>query len=363
MSARAEVVSPDQLEGFPHPREAIEIIGQTGAEQAFLEAFRHARLHHAWLICGPQGIGKATLAYRIAMFMLGGGSDQLRGSEAGLTTDRSRSDAQLVSAGTHPNLMIVRRTWNEKSKQYSAFITIDGVRELQNFLGTTAGRGRWRVVIIDAADDLNANAANALLKMLEEPPAFCVFLLVSSRPGRLPVTIRSRCRKLRLEPLSPDDLQRALASVARQAGVALKGADDPVLLHELSAGSVRLALELAREGATDVYRDVGRLIDLLPRVDPQTTAGIAEKLAPRSADQDYDVFMHMLMTQMAKRIRLAAAGVGADKHALAQWAGLWETVSNMRHDAERLNLDRGLFVVDLMARIEGVARRAGGLLR
>jgi DNA polymerase-3 subunit delta' len=362
MTGAPETACPDRLEGFPLPREAGQLVGHEHAEAVFLDAFRQQRLHHAWLLSGPEGIGKATLAFRVAKFMLRSGG-VAGASASALPIDDTSVDVQLVATGNHPNLMVLRRNWNDKSKQFSAFITVDEVRELQHFLGTTAGKGRWRVVIVDTADDLNVNAANALLKMLEEPPAYCLFLLVSSQPGRLPVTIRSRCRRLRLEPLAVADLDRAVSAVAGQTGLALPPPEDLAVVYDLAAGSVRLALELIREGTAATFREVDRILDLLPRVDPQQTLALAERLGGRAADRDYTSFVQVLLAQIARRIRSRVLADGPGKRTLAQWAELWETVSQMRHDVDRLNLDRGNFIVDLFARIEDVAREAGGLGR
>src|SRR4029077_1816788 len=163
----------------------------------------------AWLIVGPEGIGKATLAYHFARMVL---------AEAGerQSIDREHPVFRKIAALSHPNLLVIRRAWNEKSKRYAQMIGVDEVRRLRAFLGTTAGEGSWRVVIVDRADELNQNAANALLKALEEPPPRTLFLLISDAEGRLPVTIRSRSRILRVAALGGEDLKKAVrAALAR----------------------------------------------------------------------------------------------------------------------------------------------------
>src|SRR5262249_9762931 len=157
-------------------------------------ALRSGRLHHAWLIVGPEGVGKATLAYRLAREVLSIGREGRSGADA--------SVFGRVAGLSHPNLLLLRRSYNDRTKRYSQWIGVDEVRRLRNFLGNTAGGQGWRVVVVDRADELNQNAANALLKALEEPPAKTVFFLVATAEGRIPVTIRSRCRTMRVDGLA-----------------------------------------------------------------------------------------------------------------------------------------------------------------
>ena len=159
----AALAEPDRLEGFSAPREVDRLFGHEAALAEFADALGSGRMHHAWLIVGPEGVGKATLAYHFARMVL---------AEAGerQSIDREHPVFRKVAALSHPNLLVIRRAWNEKSKRYAQMIGVDEVRRLRAFLGTTAGEGSWRVVIVDRADELNQNAANALLKALEEPP-------------------------------------------------------------------------------------------------------------------------------------------------------------------------------------------------
>ena len=195
------VEEPDRLEGFSSPREVDRLFGHDAARAEFGEALTSGRLHHAWLLVGPEGVGKATLAYHLAREVLA-----LREGDAApqapITADHPVF--RKVAALAHPNLLLIRRSWNDKTKRYSQWIGVDEVRRLRSFLGHSAGETGWRVVIVDRADDLNANAANALLKALEEPPLRTLFLLVATAEGRIPVTIRSRCRTLRVTALGAE---------------------------------------------------------------------------------------------------------------------------------------------------------------
>ena len=247
---------PDRVEGAPHPRETPHLIGQGAAERAFLDAYNAGRLHHGWLITGPRGVGKATLAWSIARFLLATPS----GDDGGLFGDApplpdsldipvDHPVARRILAGSDPGLYLVRR-WgagtSDKDREkafeegrFSQDIRVSEIRGLASFIHLSAAEGGRRVVIVDAADEMNTQAANALLKMLEEPPARTVLLLVSHQPSRLLPTIRSRCRELRLSPLNPQDMAQSLA----QAGV--DPGSDAGALAELSAGSV------GRGGAPD----------------------------------------------------------------------------------------------------------------
>ena len=199
----------DRIAGVPHPRDTDLLIGQEAAEQEFLTAFGSGRLHSAWMLTGPRGVGKATLAWRIARFLLadpGPAEEGLFGAPPPPTTldlDPEHPDARLVAAGAHPRLFVVRRQWDEKAKRLQTEITAEGIRKLKGFFQMSATDGGRRVVIIDSADEMNVTAANALLKELEEPPARTTLLLVTHQPSRLLPTIRSRCRVLRLRPLAP----------------------------------------------------------------------------------------------------------------------------------------------------------------
>ena len=244
MSISDDKINPDQLQGFLHPRQNIELFGHDNALDQFQLAYNGDKLHHAWLLLGKQGIGKATLAYRFAKYVLSSHKEKSAGS-TGLQIDPTNHHAQLVTSNSHPNLLVLRRAWNAKTKKFKPRISVDDVRELQRFLGNTAGMGKWRIVIIDRADDLNMNAANALLKMLEEPPDFCLFLLISSEPGKLPTTIRSRCQKMRLGALDEQCLKNAVSHNAKQSDTTLPQGEQLAEILKLADGSVRQALEFA----------------------------------------------------------------------------------------------------------------------
>ncbi|MEZ5828808.1 MAG: hypothetical protein R3D01_10740 [Hyphomicrobiales bacterium] len=205
--SRSAAVEPDRLDPFSSPREVDRVFGHEEAIGEFEAALKSGRMHHAWLLVGPEGIGKATLAYRFAREVLAQGGPSPNDIHADHPVFRK------VAGLSHPNLLLIRRSWIEKSKRYSQWIGVDEVRRLRAFLGHSAGEDGWRVVIVDRADESNQNAANALLKALEEPPPQTLFLLVSSAEGRLPVTIRSRARA------SPDGSWRGRPGAGGAGGV------------------------------------------------------------------------------------------------------------------------------------------------
>ncbi|MEZ5925053.1 MAG: DNA polymerase III subunit delta' [Hyphomicrobiaceae bacterium] len=352
----------DRLEGFPHPRETLDLVGQARAEQVLLEAYRSGHLHHAWLLTGPEGVGKATLAYRFTRFLLAGGPEDALLPQHDLAVPPSLPAVRQVAALSHPGLLVIRRPYDLKKKRIPASIPVDEVRRLKEFLALTADDGAWRVVIVDRADEMNASAANALLKSLEEPPARTVFLLVTAEPGRLLTTIRSRTRRLDLSSLAEDDLARVLTGLLAGAGEAPPTPEEAELLATLSGGSVRRALVLRSGDGLALYE---RLIKVLGASKPGPDI---LKLADRV--DDFAVIVDLvqgLMNRLARQAALGAGALPAERRlaarlaapdALASWAQLWETVGRARSDALTLNLDRRALLVDLLTRLTELGRDA-----
>jgi len=360
-------IEADRLEGFPHPRETTNLIGHEEAENLLLGAFGSSRLHHAWLITGPEGIGKATLAYRFARFVLaaGGRGD---GSADSLAISGESPTFRQVAVLSHPNLLVLRRRWQAKRDRLAQDITVGDVRALRSFLGNTAGNDGWRVIIVDRADDLNANAANALLKALEEPPPRCVFMLISQAPGRLAVTIRSRCRSLALAPLAQEDLLQAVSGVLAAAGEREPDADSLKICAGLAQGSVGDALQLITQDGLALYEGLYGALNQLPELDYRAVHKFADKITARGAEARFELAMSLLGGIFTRLIRHAATGSGAlgdeaqlcrtlmHSPSLARWAELWETIQRVKLETAALNLDRKNFVLTTFFRIEEAAR-------
>lgn len=279
-TARTEAEAGD-LAHIPRPREQTRLLGHAGAEAAFAAALASGRLHHAWLIGGPAGIGKATLAYRVARRLVA--DPRTLPAPDSLDVPEDHPAARQVAVLSHPNLVALRRVQAPGAKTLPTRISVDAAREALALFGTTAGgEGGWRVCIVDSAEDLNANSANALLKMIEEPPPRAIFLIVSHAPGRLLPTIRSRCRALALRPLAEADVRAVIEGFPPPFT-----RPDPAALARavaLCEGSVARAVALLDPATATVEAEVSALLAGLPESDGRRVLKLAETLAGRDAE-------------------------------------------------------------------------------
>ena len=319
------------------PRENPTLIGHAAAQSALKDALAGARLHHAWLITGPDGIGKATLAYRFARRLLAGPG-------ASLDMDPAHPVFRRVAANTHADLLTIEREWDDKKKRLKKQIAVENAREIAPFLHLTAAEAGWRVVLIDGAEDLNAGSANALLKLLEEPPSRAVLILVCNAPGRLLPTIRSRCRHLPLSPLAPAEMAAALAMY-------LPGLpqDDRSTLAAIAEGSPGRALALAEEGGLKIAGTVAEILD----AGTDMTLLRGYEIADTLRDQDaFETFMALLQRGIANAVTATIRGTAdaaqtrlvASRSAL-HWAEAAEALQRLAAETERANMDRRQAVI------------------
>lgn len=357
---------PDLLDGLPAPRETLHAFGLTESEQILLSAYQSGRMHHAWLLNGLKGIGKATLAFRFARFIMAYPDPFAPDVQNATSLDLPEGDptASKVAAGGHPNILHLHRPWDEKAKRFKTVLTVDEVRRTTRFFGQTAGESGWRIAIVDSADEFNTSAANAILKILEEPPQRTLFLMISHLPGRLLPTIRSRCRRLNLAPLSDEALLEALNAYDLTGHAS---GHDVQLAANLSDGSLRRAMEMLASGGIDIYRAMLDLLANLPNLDGAALHNFAEKVSAAADKQHYILFFDLLEDWIARRIRMESEpGLPAGDatqfdtqqslHMLATWTKVWEKIANNLRLAESLNLDRKQVILQAFADLAGATR-------
>lgn len=366
--AKAESPRP----AIPLPRANPDLIGHAEAEAALLDALAGGKLHHAWLLTGPRGIGKATLAYRFARHLfahgLDGGVDMFGARPTSLYMPPEDPLFRRIAAGGHPDLVTLEREENPRTKAMRDEIVIDQVRDLAGFFAMTPAEGGFRVAIIDAIDEMNRNAANALLKLLEEPPPRSILLLVAHAPGRLLPTIRSRCRRLVLRPLPETDVAAITGRLA--PGLApeeLRG------LCRLADGSPGRALALEAAGGLKHYQAIADLMLPLGRrqgLDVKAVNAMADKFAGRDGGDLFRLTFELIGLFLARMIRLAATGSideamvgeGAAMRALVaaarleRWTEVWEKINALAARAEAVNLDRRQVLVAALGLIERCTR-------
>ncbi|GGA10705.1 DNA polymerase III subunit delta' [Neptunicoccus cionae] len=368
-----EIPEPDRAEGAPHPRETGLLVGQHSAEEAFLSAYNGGRMHHAWMLTGPRGVGKATLAWRIARFLLSqpeddGGMFGAPPPPESLDADPNHPAVRRAMSLGEPRLFLCRRPWDDKAKppRLKKEITVDEVRKLKSFFALSATDGGWRVAIVDDIDLMNVSAANALLKILEEPPEKTVLLLVSHQPARLLPTIRSRCRDLRCTALSPQDQSTALTAAGLEIG------SDPAIA-ELSGGSVGAALRLAHGDGAQRYAALVALMEQAPGLDRGQATAIAEKCGGAANAENYDItvlLIDLLLTRLARFGALQPAiwteaapqearmlaKLAPNCAAARKWANLAQALSARVGHARAVNLDPSGVILDMLLKLDEAAR-------
>jgi DNA polymerase III subunit delta' len=309
-----------------HPRFAPQLVGHEKTRLEFRAAFASGRPHHAWLIHGPEGIGKATFAYAAARDVLSQTMD-------------AKQVERWVHGRAHPDMVVLQRALNDAkpTKKLRAEIAVDDVRKFIDFFGRTATGGGWRVGLVDTADDLNAESANALLKLVEEPPSKTLILLISNQPGQLLRTLRSRCRRLSLTALTEQQSQAVLKALP------LEPAPDSKLLIEADAiaqGRPGFALQILNsEGAKAFHK-----FTATKRLDAPARAVIGQHFATRaSAQHDFEVFMGLLLAWIAGR---------AKQNSQNSLSALHSELTRQQGIVTGYNLDRRSAVMDALSQID-----------
>ncbi len=353
----------------PRPADNDQLVGHADAERQLADAFHSETLAHAWMITGPKGIGKATLTYRFARYVLkhsgnnGGdgslfadtgepeagslfGDDGLApgegvSEEGGLYVSPGDPVFRRIAAGGHADLSVIERALkSDKGTDRYTVIRIDDVRSIGGFLHMTPAEGGWRVVIVDAADDMNLNAQNGLLKVLEEPPARSLILLVCNAPGRLLPTIRSRCRTLALRALEDAEVERLIGIYAPDVPT-----NDARDYAAMASGSIGQALALIDADGLDIYRNIKNLFDGLPNLDVPKLHDFAGGIARKNADAAYGIATSLILGSIRSHIRESALKTPGPR--VDRWLEVWENSARLMERADSVNLDRKQVIVGI----------------
>jgi DNA polymerase-3 subunit delta' len=327
----------------PHPREVFVYDGGEAVERAFQEALDRGRLHHAWLLTGPEGVGKATFAYRAARRLLGARPDPAYGL---LGSDPNDPVSRQVASRSHPDLMVLELATDDgKPRKH---IPVDDARKLPEFFSKAPASAPFRVAILDTADDMNVNAANALLKTLEEPPARGVLFLVSHAPGGLLATIRSRCRRLAFPAWSEERIQVFLQD---RMGVS---AEEGAQLARMAKGAPGRAVSMAEGGALQADAVAHEILSRLPGADDGAMLAVADSFRGAEGQKRFDLLFERLADHVhGMAVRAAAEGPSAE---IERWARVWEGLTAMPHEVEAVNLDRADAFFTALGRLKQAAR-------
>jgi len=361
----AKTVDVDQPESdragdMPHPRLQESLFGHKQAMEQMVAAAHSGAMHHAWLISGPKGVGKATLAWRFTRAVLARG---LSACPDDLSLPADDKTFRLVAAMAHPDVIVLRRPWDAEKKKFKSELPVDDVRRLRSFFSRHPSFGNVQLAVIDCMDDMNLQAQNALLKILEEPPKAAILLLVAHTPGLLLPTIRSRCRMLQLRPLPQDTMREALQRLAPQAD-----GDQLELAATLAPGAPGQAAALAASGMTGAYQQILGVLATLPQLNHAMIHGLSEQFMKQFPDRGISGFSYLLSlaiqrhlrTQMGTASPLPAERQAFDRmgHALTaiRWSEICAGLQASEQRASALNQDKKQFVLNAFYSLDSAVR-------
>ncbi len=356
-------VSVEPREGLQPPRLSTLCLGHEMVEAALMPQIASGRVPHAMIFAGPEGIGKATFAYRLARYILarGTGGDEAESggglfgemlppppAPTSLDIPRDNLDFQRIAAASHSDMLVVERQYDEEKQRFKGVVDVDSVRRIQPFMGMKAAQGGWRVVIVDDADMMTEEAQNAILKILEEPPAKALLMLVTHRPGRLLPTIRSRCRFMRFEPPQMADFTRLMRE--NHPDLTTRELET---LYGITDGSVGRSLRLTGEGGLEAVDGVVAMMHTWPQWDRTQIHTMAEVMSKPGQDDTLDAFRQVMqwiadsLLQAKARGSALAGPLDNDAlrrmlahHSLAEWLEIADGLRTHFETAQRANLDR-----------------------
>jgi DNA polymerase III subunit delta' len=344
----------DRFEAAPAPWENERLFGHEEAERRLLAAYRSRRLPHAFVLGGAEGIGKATLAWRFARFVMvhpDPGSHAVQTAQS-LAVASDHPVARRMIARAHSDLIVLRREYNERTRKLFTEIRVEEVRKMLHRFQQASSAGGFRIAILDSAEHLNRASANALLKIVEEPPSRSIFLIIAQRPAMLLPTIRSRSSLLRLRPLASADVAAAVTALGPP------WADHPPDAIERAAansgGSVRQALRLLEGAALTLLDQTQRLLRVLPEVDWKGVHALVDHLGDSDADS-MDNVIAVVLDWLNEQIQKAATDAPVAR--LAPYAEVWEKVVSAARETEALNLDKRPLLLSLFQELAAASCR------
>jgi DNA polymerase III subunit delta' len=343
-------LEPDRFQAFPAPREMLWLGGHAMQERQLLDAYRAEKLSHAWLFTGPEGVGKATMAYRFARFLLANPdphSPEVQNAQ-NLFVAGTNEVASQVARLSHSDLGVIARAVADDGKKLKKEIGVDVIRDKLSLFKNTSGAGGWRIIIVDAADELNRASANALLKMLEEPPAKALFILIAHIQGALLPTIRSRCRALRFHPLSTEIVEEGLTKITDAQPMMLKEA------AKESGGSMRAALSMLDSETASFRRDARKILDQTNGNNSKSIRQLIEKTTGVAGQKNFSILLEMMSSKLHQGMKETLQN-GSQ---LAARSELWEKLRRTAHDVEIYNLDRRPFLLSLFSEIADIERQS-----